>query len=53
MPPIGVDVMEARLRDVAMSDEEMQARQARIEAKLAGQSLDVLAAVKAKAGVLE
>lgn len=53
MPPMGVDVVEARLRDVAMSEEEMQARQARIEAKLAGQPLDVLAAVKAKAGVLE
>ena len=53
MPPLGVDVVEARLRDVAMSEEEMQARQARIEAKLAGQPLDVLAAVKANAGVLE
>ena len=53
MPPLGVDVVEARLRDVTMSEEEMQARQARIEAKLAGQPLDVLAAVKAKAGVLE
>lgn len=53
MPPLGVDVVEARLRDVPLSEEEMKARQARLEAKLAGQPLDVLAAVKAKAGVLE
>ena len=53
MPPLGVDVVEARLRDVPLSEEEMQARQARVDAKLAGQPLDMLAAVKAKAGVLE
>lgn len=53
MPPLGVDVVEARLRDAPMSEEEIRARQARIEAKLAGSPLDVLAAVKAKAGVME
>lgn len=53
MPPLGVDVVEARLRDAPMSEEEMRARQARIDAKLTGSPLDVLAAVKAKAGVME
>jgi|GEM_PF-2523961 len=53
MPSVGVDVVEARLRDAPMSEEEMQARRARLEAKLGSQPLDMLSAVKAKAGVLE
>jgi sec-independent protein translocase protein TatB len=53
MPALGVDVVEARLRDTPMSEEEARARQARIDAKLGGSPLDLLAAVKAKAGVIE
>ena len=53
VPSLGVDVVEARLRDVPLSDEELRVRQARLEAKLGGASLDLLGAAKAKAGAVE